>query len=281
MNLQLEELACLYVLDRLDAAERTAFAASLRQDPALAAFVHELESTVARSIHALPRLDPPAGLLARIEDRLDRLQAEGPGQEESALRPWSTAAARWGLAALFAVGLGTLLLWPLRRGAAAPERPLVIFVGLDSRRSALAVLPRQNPPPDADASFVQLARLAEQFWEKPETAPARLAATDQPGRGYAVFDPASNQGFIAIRQLPVVEPGKSYHLWILDTASGRVRAAGVLPLTGSSRGLYYFSADPAGGAPAGGFDFFVTAEDAAGSSPDHPRGKVVLGDKRI
>ena len=281
MNPHHEESACLYVLDRLDASERAAFEARLLHDPALTAFVHELESTLARRLRALPRHEPPAGLFSGIEARLDRLSA---GDAITPARPepvrW-VSFARWGLAAVLAIGVGIIAVQQLRRPPAA-GRPVVLVVGLDTGRSTLTELHLPDRPQNDDARFIQLASLAEQYWEKPGGLPVQPGTGDQGGRGYALFDPGSNQGFIAIQRLAAAAPGQSYHLWILDTASGQTREAGVLPLTSSNRGLYFFSVDAtAGEKPSGRLDFFVTAEDAAAAKPARPRGKVVLGDRRI
>jgi Anti-sigma-K factor rskA len=281
MNPQLEELACLYVLDRLDAGERASFEACLMHNPQLAALVGELESALAQRIHALAQFEPPAGLLAQIEARLDRLPATAPPVPAGRVVSFWPLVARWGIAALLAVGLGAMAIQYLRRGPAAAERPFVIIVGLDSRQSTMAELPLPKRAQDADACFIQLASLAERFWEKPEDLPAKLRSTREGGRGYALFDPASNQGFIAVQKLPVIDQGQRYHLWILDTASGQTREAGVLPLTDSNRGLYFFSVAPAGEARPGHLDFFVTAEDTTASQSTQPRGRVVLGEKKV
>jgi anti-sigma-K factor RskA len=281
MNPQLEELACLYVLDRLEASERASFEACLLHNPQLAALVGELESALAQRIHALAQLEPPACLLAQIEARIDRLPAMVPPAPAHRATPLWPSLARWGIAALLAVGVGAMALHYLRRVPAAAKRPYVIIVGLDSRQSTLAELPMPKRSQDADACFIQLASLAERFWERPEDLPVKLRSTAEGGRGYALFDPTSNQGFIAIRQLPAIEQGQRYHLWILDTASGQTREAGVLPLTDSNRGLYFFSVAPASEATPGRLDFFVTAEDTTASQSTGPRGKVVLGDKTV
>lgn len=78
MNPQLEELATLYVLDRLDPAERTAFESQLPGSPELTAFVRDLEAALAREIRSLPQHQPSADLLARIESRLDPAPAVVP-----------------------------------------------------------------------------------------------------------------------------------------------------------------------------------------------------------
>ncbi len=279
MNSQLEETACLYVLDRLEAGERAAFEARLSREPELAALTREIEASLARRIHALPRHEPPVGALERIEARIDGLEGQARPAPRGSLPLWA-AAARWGIAAVIAVGVSVVAVQSLRRPAAASQ-PYMIVVGLDSMRSTQAEFPVAARPEGADARFIQLASLAEKFWEKPDDLPVRLGPSGQGGRGYALFDPGSNQGFIAIRQLPVADRGKEYHLWLVDTASGRVSEAGILPVAGSTRGLYFFSvAPPAQGMP-GRPDFFVTSEDAGSAPAAQPRGRVVLGNERI
>jgi anti-sigma-K factor RskA len=274
MNPQLEEIACLYVLDRLDWRERAAFESRLSHEPELAVLVRELESALSRRVHALPQLDPPAGQLASIEARIDGQRAPRRTQV-----PWS-AAARWGLAAVIAISVGILAVQSLRRPTVAAERPYVLVVGMDSVGSRLAELPMQDRPTNADGSFIQLASLAEKYWEKPQDLPVGSAPAGAGGRGYALFDPGSSQGFIAIRQLPAADAGKQYRLWLVDTATGRIRSAGVLPSSAPDSGLYFFSVVP-GGSEAHRLGFFVTAEDASAPDPAQPHGKVVLGDRRI
>jgi hypothetical protein len=280
MNPQLEELACLYVLDRLDARERTSFEASMQTDSELAAFVREIESTLEQRIRALPGLEPPAGLLARIEARVDRLPARlSPEQPRTAAPLW-VSISRWGIAALLLLGFGAMEFRHLQRNPAAAARPIVVFVGLDSRQSMLSEVPLRQRPKDADASFVQLASLAEQMWEKPSDLPVKLHSTGQGGRGYALFDPSSSEGFIAVQQLPTAGTGQRYHLWIVDTSSGQTCEAGILPLTDATNGLYFFSVQPGFKARSGSLDFFVTTEKTMASESARPSGKVVLGNQR-
>jgi hypothetical protein len=281
MNPQLEELACLFVIDRLDARERAAFEARLPRDPELAALVAELESVLARRVRALPQHEPPAGLLSRIEASIDRPLDVGAPSPARAVTPIWVSIARWGIAAVIAVSVGTIAVLNLRQATGAASRPFVVIVGLDSSQSTVAELPLQQNPQSADARFIQLATLAQQYWERPDDLPVKSAAASASGRGYALFDPASNQGFIAIRQLPAIGQGKLYRLWILDTGSGRIREAGTLPATDSTRGLYFFSVAPAAGAKPESLNFFVTAEDASAADSSQPKGKVVLGDRRI
>jgi anti-sigma-K factor RskA len=285
MNDHLEELASLYVLDQLDASERAAFEARLALDPELAALVHDLESTLARRIRALPQRQPPTALLAHIEHRLDQLPAttaaDAPAPSPISHLPSPAGFAgllRWGLAAVIALGVATIAVQNLRHASPAP---VVIFVTLDAQRSTATELPLRENPRDTDARFMQLASLAEQFWDKPDRLPIPTAATAGQNRGYALFDPGSKQGFIGIEQLPAIATGQRYHLWMVDTASGVVRDAGVLPLADTNRGLYSFSLATADAAKSGRLNFFITAEENAAPTPSQPRGKVVLGRQRI
>lgn len=279
MNKQLEELACLYVVDRLDPAERAVFEARLLREPELAGLVRDLESTADQSIRALPRKSPSAHLLTAIERQI----AMEPAAETppSSAVPTGTVRwvnfARWGIAAAIALSLTTLAVQSLRQSAVSP---MVVFVGFDANKNTFAELPLREPARDADARFIQLAELAENFWDKPSDVPLR----QNPGgsRGYALFDPSSKQGFVAIEQLPAIRENQRYHLWIVDPASGTIRDAGILPLAGTNRGLYSFTLEPSNSSVAERPNFFVTVEEiGTPREPAQPHGKVVLGNRGI
>ena len=281
MNEQLEELACLYVLDQLEARERAAFEERLLNDAALSAFVRELETTVAAGIHALPKSTPPSGVMERIEARIsDSSTAKKPatrGRRRASVT-W-LAFGRWGIAAAIALSLTTLAIQSLRQSSTAP---MIVFVGLDSNRNTFMELPLQSPAADAVSRFIQLASLAEKFWEKPADLPVKPNLTLTGGRGYALIDPRSLQGFIAVEQLPPINENQRYHLWFLDTNSGQVRDAGALPLSGSNSGLYSFMLGSTGDPQTARPNLFITVEDlGVKDQPAQPHGKVVLGNHRI
>jgi hypothetical protein len=277
MTTHLEELASLYVLDRLDPPERAAFEARLGREPDLAELVRDLETALSRGVRALPQHEPSAGVLVRIEAAIDR-QLAAPAHRPTPL--WATVA-RWGIAAVIAVGIGTIAVQEWRRGPAARAEPYVLIVGLDRAHSTLARLPLAGPPGNSDARFIQLASLAQQYWETPADLPAPVAADGREGGGYAVFDPGTNQGFIAIRRMPAAADGTRYHLWVIDTVSGQAREAGALPAAGSGGGLYFFSVSPDQAMAPDRLDFSVTAEAASDGVLSRPRGRVVLGDNRF
>ncbi len=277
MNPHQEELASLYVLDRLDDTERAAFETQLRQSPELVDLVRELEAALEHEVRSLPQHPPPADLFARIESRLDGETAPAPAPTSRA--PW-LALARWGIAAVIALSLGTLAVQSLRRSAGEGVQPMVLIVGLDAQGSVVTEMPLPESAHAGDGAFIQLAALAEDLWNNPAEIPFASPAAAPAASGYALFEPMSNQGFIAIRHLPSPGPGRLHCLWIVDTATGRVTRAGVLPATPATSGLYSFAVPAPREAKPAQLSFFVTAEDVGMAKATEPHGEVVLGDRR-
>ena len=284
MTPPVEELASLYILDQLEPADRAAFEARLAHEPALATLVRSLELTLEHRIRSLPQHTPPAALLARIESQLDtplpagRELARAPSPSNRPLA-FPSLFTRWVLPAAAAVALGAATFLYLDRQRASDAQPVVLVVGLGPQHSTVTRLPLHDPSQGADARFVQLATLAEQFWKRPENLP-HPPATAGDRRAYALFDPATRQGFIAVQALPQQPDGKRYHLWLVDTETGRALDAGSIP-SATSRGLYFFSLDPASTPTSGPVNFLITAEDASVTTPAHPRGEPVLGQNPI
>ncbi|HVZ63128.1 MAG TPA: anti-sigma factor [Lacunisphaera sp.] len=294
MNESTEELAALYVLDQLAPAERAAFEARLLREPALAALVQQFETGLQHGVGALPRRELPAGTFGRIEQRLDALSAgtlarierrldalhAGAGQPGAAARRVTWAGfARWGIAAVIAVSLATLAVQSLRRSGSTPA---IVVVGLDQDQNRFADLPLRTAAKDPDARFIQLASLAQNFWEHPSALPLKPEPDAGGGTGYALFDPGSRQGFIAVDHLPVVAATKRYHLWLRDPATNRILNAGVLPLGEMNRGLFSFALGSDDSPLSDRPELFVTVEDRTTEPvPAQPHGKVVLGRERF
>jgi anti-sigma-K factor RskA len=292
MNKQLEETACLYVLDQLDSDERAAFETRLLREPGLAQLVRDLEPALAHGVSDLPRHEPSPGTLDRIEARIAALRDTAPAPAPAPRRRWNPfrtgggalaldwfSLARWGVAAVIAVSLATLAIQSLRPAA----QPVFVFVGLDADRSTFAELPQRDPAKDPDARFIQLATLAENFWRKPAELPAWAVPETGDSRAYALFDPGSRQGVIVVEQLPAAAKGQQYHLWAVDSSTGRVRDAGSLPQQGTDRGMYSFALGSEDSLDAARPSFFITVEEESTptSAPADPRGTVVLGRGRI
>ena len=155
-----------------------------------------------------------------------------------------------------------------------------MVVGLDAHRALRSELP-ESAALSKDARFIELASLAERYWQAPDLLPFKSAQGARPGSGYALYDPASSQGFIGVRRLPEARGAKRYHLWIVDSRTGEVREAGMIPVGKSAEGLYFFSVPAPAGSPASTLGFFVTEEDAGGAAPASPHGRVVLGNDTL
>ena len=278
MNKQSEELACLYVLDQLEGEERARFEERLLREPDLAEFVRDLDPALARGIDSLPRRDPPDGALNRIEARIDwmRVNERAAEDRKSVSRDFDwLAIGRWSIATAIAISLSVIALNSLLKPA-APTGPVVVFVGLDANRTTVADVPLKVKGADPDSRFMQLATLAENFWQKPADRP--VASASNGNRAYALFDPASRQGFIAVEKLPVISDNERYHLWIGSTKTGHPIDAGELPMNGMDRGFYSFSLDPSVVPASGRPDFFITVEPLDESQTlTQPQGRVVLG----
>lgn len=273
MKPQIEELACLYVLDRLHPGERAAFEDQVDRDPELAVFVAELEEAANRRIRELPQTAPAPSVLARIEDEIGRDPIRRPARPAGPLR-WTPV--QWAIAAAAAVAIGLLSgrIFQASRG----EKPALIVVNWGTGGSESTTLAFPGGDRGPDERFMHLATMAQDYWEKPERLPGRSAKAQ---RAFALFDPASNQGFIAIRDLPPPQPGRRYRLWIFDPSTRSLRDAGELPASGSPRGLYSFCVSPDEKGAAARLQFFVTAEDPGAPAAGRPSGSVVLGNRPI
>ena len=289
MNDSSNELASLYMLDQLDAGERAAFEARLLREPELSTVIRALEAGLACGIHALTPREPPTALLDRIEQQLDALPGQGPGwkphpisrsrnQPAAPRRRTRTVWAGWGIAAIITLSLATLAVQSIRRPS---TQPVFVLIGMDANRNTFTKLPQSGASPqDADARFIQLASLAENFLKYPNAAPIPTTSTPGENRGYALFDPGSQQGFIAIEHLPPLTENQRYHLWIITASTDRVRDAGILPTTGLNRSLCSFVLEPTEGTKPEHPNFFITVEENGNARElAEPRGKVVLGNR--
>lgn len=278
MNESSEELAGLYVLDRLDPTQRSAFEAQLARDPSLLRLVRELEAVFAARIRALPQHRPGEQVLTRIEEEIAESSTRARGEDKRPRTVWAQPVI-WAIAAVVLLGFAFLgaRTWLERRAAPIGDR--VLLVALDPKGNSIQDLRFPITTADADARFVELASMAEKVFapgtEQRATAPS--SSVDQ-GHSYALFDPRSRQGFIVLQQLPPLPEGKRYCIWIVDTKSRRIEPAGVIPAKGE-RGVYFFNLEGLNKLAADHADFVVTAEDADSSvsAANRPKGKVVLG----
>ena len=274
MNEPDRELATQYVLDELEPRDRALFEARMLVDSELTAFVCEIESAVGDAISHLPPRPLSPDFFQRLEVRLGPVPAKAATIARTGVRRWTVPVA-WGIAAVIAFSLATLAVQGFRdRG-----RPVVIVVGLGANRSTFAKMPLARAANDADERFMQLALLAEKLWREPAGLPH---GRPEGGRNYTLFDPASQQGFVAIDQLPPAEPTKRYCLWLVDAETREVIRAGFLPASAGERGIHSFALDSTHSLASDRLNFFVTLEETGPSpAPGQPSDQVVLGSRNL
>jgi hypothetical protein len=284
MNTKTEELASLYVLDELNLEERQAFEKRLQSDTELLLLVRELELALEDQIRSLPQHSAPSHLFNRIKDRIEAVPAAEISQPMLTLR-WSTLAG-WGMAAALLLGVGLTLLVTSRDPAVSPvasQQPVVLIVGMNSDSSVVKHVPATMAV-DEFENFTQLAEMAETYWAHPDELPGNLGKSplaNTLGSGYAVYDPRSKYGFVAIQNLPLHQEGKNYFLWLKDAGSKVLECAGIIPLQDRKQGLYFFELDGKSSINSNKVTFFITEEEAADAELSHPKGQLVLGSDRI
>ncbi len=282
MNVTTEELASLYVLDKLDPAQLRAFEARLQVDTDLLQLVRGLESALEDQIRALPQREPPGASFERIKSQI-RPREPVPLKDKVVSIPWISLMG-WGMAAILLLGLGlTFILTSERHPPASGSNPVVLVVGMDAQSNQWKTIPLASAT-DASESFAQLAVLAEELWKNPghlpgysnEPNPANTRSS-----GYTVFNPASKHGFIAIQQLPRPVAGKHYYLWVKDPFSNRLECAGLIPLQDADHGLYSFALSQDSEITSDRVVFFITEESSDDPTWTRPRGRPVLGTDHI
>ena len=282
MKTTTEELASLYVLDKLDPGQKRAFEARLQADADLLHLVRKLELALEDQIRALPQREAPAAAFERIRSRIQPKERD-PLPERVVSMRWVSLAG-WGMAAILGLGLGlTYFLTSGGRPPASGSASLVLVVGMDAQSNQWKTIPLAATA-DASESFAQLAILAEELWKDPRRLPGHANEPNPANThssGYTVFNPASKMGFIAIQQLPQPVAGKHYYLWVKDPYSNHLERAGLIPLRDTNQGLYSFALPRNSSITSDRVLFFITEESSADPTATRPQGRPVLGSDHI
>lgn len=245
---ELRELTGGYALGALSEDERRALEAHLLTCAECSLEVRQLSQVANGLAHAVPQLEPPAALRARVLnaalDRPSQAPAAAASRPRAPLATWLAVAAS---IAAVALGLYTLTLRQridalqaqLRDMSARFDRELQIARASAERVNQVSVI--------LAASDVQRIDLAGQ-------AKAPQAA----GRAY--WSPSRGLIFTATN-LPALAPGRQYQLWVipkgrqpvsaglLDLEPGGRASVIVDPATASQVGTVAVTIEPAGGVP--------------------------------
>lgn len=274
MNTRIEEQASLYVLDKLSSEERNEFELVMEQESEVKQLVHELEDGLAVEVRKLPQYKPSENTFQSIQARIHETETEVSDKKVIQFS-WASLS-RLGVAAVFLLGVGLTFLITSNSGA-----PKVYVVGMGAHSSQTSTLDSSHIQFESDDHFAQLASLAADYWDHPESNPVKIAANHTENKGYAVFDAETNSGFIAINHLPKLEKGKHYRLWVSDPQTKKLHNAGSIPLHENNKGLYYFSLETELSTQTESVEFFVTEEAIEDKETSHPKGRRVLGNDEL
>jgi anti-sigma-K factor RskA len=203
---RMEENAALYVLGALGADEIRAFEAELARNPELQRLVTQLRDTTGALAGAVPALNPPPALKARILARI------APEQKIVAL-PAPVAGKRmwipWALAACLAILCGILG----RQTGTLREQ-------LTEQSQRMGELNRLADGLRAETNHLQQAVAALQ--ETNRLAGLRIAMlssllADSPKAvAVSLWDNEKQNGVFVVRNLKPLPADKDYQLWIID-----------------------------------------------------------------
>ena len=212
----IDGLAAEYVLGTLDASERTAVAARRQREGDLDAAIGAWERRLSPLAEAVPPLEPPAGLFARIEARL--ADAGGAGQVielQQRVRRWrNLAAAASAVAACLLVVIGV-------REMVRPQVP----------SSYVAVFQKDDVSP----AFLLSVDLATR------TLSIRMVAAErQPGKSYQLWIATEQSGGVP-QSLGLIEDRSDITRTVLTSFDPSV----------VQTATFGVSLEPAGGSPTG------------------------------
>lgn len=296
-----EEQAALFVLGLLPAGEAAAFSRSLAQNRELQTLVASLNNATLALAESAPKVVPPAELKARLLASL----ATQPGKIVPFKQPWRSLLP-W-VAALLMLGI---FLWQRqvqRAGEIASQAEisrLQSALQQDELERQKLTAARQSLEQQAaeltaaaSVSKVQLGVIQEklQMIEQDRAAlqeklttmeqshqldKARIAVLgsllkDKPKAvAVSLWNQTTQDGLLVVENLPVLQAGKDYQLWILDPGNPAPVSAGVFKVDAQGHGRLVFKPDQAIN-EAG--KFAITEERAGGVASPTMNKMVVIG----
>lgn len=211
-----EELATQYALGLLERTERSVFESELAGNPELQSLEASLAETAAALALAVPPVEPPAALKARVLAAVSEQERLVKSQAPMLIFPrWLPLAAAAGLAiATVWVGSQNLTLRE-QNSALRTERELAKL----AYQAAQARLQERSLV--AESMINDLGRqLREQqdLTRLKITALASLAGNTPEARAIAVWDPGRETGLLTVEKLPAIADNQDYQLWVVDPA---------------------------------------------------------------
>lgn len=278
-NELIEEKAQLYALGILPESEKEEFENQIREDRELQSLVHEYQR-IGELTASPTTAEPSFQAYSRIMEEIDGPpESTEPAPAAHSKLVSFAAWGGWATAACAAVALGVTLFGG--KGNAVTQSDIVLNNLANPRIVAV-----QTPSEDfaVEDRMLELAGLAEAYWFSREGIPsgqlldgqANTEVAEMSG-GFTIYDRRYNIGFIAVENLPIEAPNKSYHVWAKTEPTASPVRAGTLPIGDESRGLFFFDLSSLpDGASLDSLSFFVTEEES--ENPVSPSQMVVLSD---
>ena len=286
-----EELAALHALDLLEGTERAAFETRLAGDPELQTLVQELRETAAALALAVPGAIPNPALKARLLQQI----SDAPIRDTTrnailpfrlpVLIPWAAAAGF----ALVAAWLGRDLL--ATREEAANQRTesrlaQLVLRDTENRLQAERIILNQQladsgrqladnqkqlaaTASDAAAANQRVAALMQQLKAEGDLAQFKIATLSSmlgnspQAVAVAVWNPARQEGVLAVDKLPALAQNQDYQLWVVDPKYQNPVNGGVFTVDANGVARVQFKADQ----PISAINAFAVTLERKGGVP--------------
>ncbi|HEV2126800.1 MAG TPA: anti-sigma factor [Chloroflexota bacterium] len=201
-----QDLLPLYVLDQLEGREQRAVEAHVARCTLCAETVRELRESIGSLSLAAPPVQPPESareaLFRRVRDRASRPGTRGTSTEDTppqrTLSILRSPTAGWAMSTVLCV-LVALLGWQLA----------VTRSELGQLRQEIDTITRRTP----------LLALAEINRQGTRIVPLEGTDTARGASGLVFYEPEGRIAVAVIDDLPVLEPGRVYQLWLLRDSS--------------------------------------------------------------
>jgi anti-sigma-K factor RskA len=283
-----EEQACFYVLGLLPEHEITIFEKEIESHPELARLVASLNNATVALAKSAPPAELPAAAKKRLMDAIAQ-NAEKVVPFESKRRwgwiPWAAAA---GLAiGLFAqytkLQMNKVALSSSESSLQSKTTEVKSLQDkLTNTEAALAMAQREKSEQLALAQKTQadLLTKVKTLEQKNTLAQAKIAVMGSKlkSRPQAVavslWDQENQNGLLVVENLPVLQSGRDYQLWVIDPAVAAPVSAGVFQV--DEKGKMRLSFKPSA-AVSNATTFAVTEEKAGGVASPTLQQMVVIG----
>ena len=252
---QIEEWLAFYALGAINEQEKELVEAYLEEHPEARQQVEEMKRLTAALLYSVSPVDPSPDSRELLMKRVAADQRSLPGTQ----RQPSPRATRWEtFFRVFSLGAAALaILWAV-----------ILNTQVAGLRSEIAAL-RQTLA--AQSSSIEQINAALPQLTAARLMTISLSGTDvQPqAKGQLIADPDSQSAVLVITNLPPLQAGKTYQVWLIE--GGTPQSAGLLSVDETGQGLLVVTAEE----NIGAFDALGISIEPGQGSPK-PTGQIVV-----